>query len=312
MMDLKSLILERRNIKDKSIQAYLIILKKLNDNKDINSLDFLNDTENIIKKINDKKLTTQRNYVSAILTALSCRKDIDDNDETMLKYKDHLKNLNDEYDTFIQSHEKTQSQVDNWCSLNELDNIRKNYKKKIRNNEYIKKETLTTEEKMTLTYYLIVSLYTLLPPVRVDYAPMAIITDLADDDNETNYLYIKSRNNKQFILNSYKTEKTYGKKFIDIPSQLNSVINLHLRFHKLQNSFLFNKKGNYMTSVDLTLMIPKAFGVYTYKHVTLNLLRHIYISENIQLKSQEQIKKEKDIAEAMCHSVATQKTYYKN
>jgi len=311
-MDLKSLILERRNIKDKSINAYLIILKKLNDDRDIDSLDYLNDTENIIKKINEKKLTTQRNYVSAVLTALSCRKDIDDNDETMLIYKDHLKNLNDKYDEFIESHQKTQSQVDNWCSLTELDNIRKNYKKRIRNNEYAKKETLTHEEKINLTYYVIVSLYTLLPPVRVDYAPMKIITDINDDDNETNYLYIKSRNNKQFILNEYKTSKKYGKKIIDIPPELNSVINLYLKFHSSNNSFLFNSKGNYMTAKELTLLIPKAFSIYTFKNITLNLLRHIYISENIQLKSPEQLKKEKDIADVMGHSLAIQQTYYKN
>ena len=312
MMDLKSLILERRNIKDKSINAYLIILKKLNDNKDIYNLDYLNDTENIIKKINEKKLTTQRNYVSAVLTILSCRKDIEDNDPIMLIYKEHLKNLNDKYDEFIESHEKTQSQVDNWCSLAELDNIRKNYKKRIRNNDYAKKETLTQEEKINLTYYVIVSLYTLLPPVRVDYAPMKIITDINDDDNETNYLYIKSRNNKQFILNEYKTHRKYGKKIINIPTELNSVINLYLKFHSSNNSFLFNSKGNYMTAKELTLLIPKAFSIYTFKNVTLNLLRHIFISENIQLKSPEQLKKEKDIADVMGHSLAIQQTYYKN
>ncbi len=310
-MDLKSLILQRRNIKEKSINAYLIILKKLNDDRDIDSLDYLNDTENIIKKINEKKLTTQRNYVSAVLTALSCRKDIDDNDEIMLIYKDHLKNLNDKYDEFIESHEKTQSQVDNWCSLIELDDIRKKYKKRIRNEKFIKKETLTTEEKQYLSNYIIVSLYTLLPPVRVDYAPMRILNDINEDDNETNYLYIKSRNHKEFILNEYKTHRKYGKKIIEIPTELNSVINLYLKFHKLENSFLFNNKGSYMTSVDLTKQIPKAFGEYSKKNITLNLLRHIYISENVQLKSIEQLKKEKDIADVMGHSLAIQQTYCK-
>lgn len=310
-MDLKSMILERRDIKDKSINAYLIILKKLNDNKVINDLDYLNDTKNIIIKIDKKKLTTQRNYVSAVLTILSCRKNIEDNDPIMLIYKEHLKNLNDKYDAFIESHEKTESQTNNWCSLIELDNIRKDYKRRIRNEKFINRKTLTTEEKEFLTNYVIVSLYTLLPPVRIDYAPMKIITDLGDDDNETNYLYIKSRNNKEFILNSYKTDKKYGKKIIEIPPQLNSVINLYLRFHKLENSFMFNSKGNYMTSVELAKQIPKAFGVYTHKIINLNLLRHIYISENIQLKSIEQLKKEKDLADAMCHSVATQITYWK-
>ena len=66
-----------------------------------------------------------------------------------------------------------------------------------------------------------------------------------------------------------------------------------------------------MTSVDLTKYIPLAFGEYSKKNITLNLLRHIYISENVQLKSIEQIKKEKDIADVMGHSLAIQQTYCK-
>ena len=309
-MDIKSLILDKRNIKDKSAQAYVIILKKLNNNETIENLDYLNDTETIIEKIKEKKLTTQRNYVGAVLVALGLNDD--DNNEIMLIYKKFLEELNNEYNKFIDSHEKSESQKENWCSLSDLDDIRLNYKKRIRNNDYINKDILTKEEQITLTYYMIVSLYTLLPPVRIDYAPMKIITDILDDDSESNYLYIKNRNIKKFILNEYKTEKKYGKKVIDIPSKLNSVINLYMKFHSNNNSFLLNSKGIYMTAPELTKNIPLAFGVYTYKNVTLNLLRHIYISEKVIIKSQEQVEIEEKLADAMCHSSFTQKTYYKN
>jgi len=308
-MDIKSLILERRNIKEKSVNAYVIILKKLNNNQTIENLDYLNDTENIIKKIKEKKLTTQRNYICAVLVALGLNDN--DNDEIMLIYKKFLEELNNEYNKFIESHEKTESQQQNWCSLSDLDDIRLNYKKRIRNNNYVNKETLTKEEHLTLTYYMIVSLYTLLPPVRVDFAPMSIITDILDDNGESNYLYIKNRNIKKFILNEYKTFNKYGKKVIDIGSKLNSVINLYMKFHPTNNSFLLNNKGIYMTASELTKQIPLAFGVYTYKNVTLNLLRHIYVSEKVILKTDEQKKKESDLADAMCHSSFMQKNYWK-
>ncbi len=309
-MDIKSLILDSRNIKEKSAQAYVIILKKLNNNQTIENLDYLNDTETIIKKIKEKKLTTQRNYICAVLVALGLNDN--DNDEIMLIYKKFLEELNNEYNKFIESHEKTESQKENWCTLSDLDDIRLNYKKRIRNNDYINKETLTKEEQLTLTYYMIVSLYTLLPPVRIDYAPMQIITDINDDNSKNNYLYIKNRNIKKFILNEYKTEKKYGKKIIDIPSKLNSVINLYMKFHSTNNSFLVNNRGNPMNSSELTKQIPLAFGVYTYKNVTLNLLRHIYVSEKVIVKSQAQVEIEEKLASDMCHSSFTQKTYYKN
>ena len=204
-MDFKELILKKRNIKENSINAYLIALKKLNGNKEIENLDFLNDTDAIVEKINNLKimLTTKRNYYGAILVALGTR-DGCENDELMLFYKKNLQILNDEYNNDIDKHVKTESQEKNWMTLEQLNNIRESYKKCIINNEFRNKTELADYEKEFLTNYVIVSLYTLLPPVRIDYSPMEIITDLADEDGIYNYLYIKSRNTKQFILNAYK------------------------------------------------------------------------------------------------------------
>ena len=309
-MDLKAMILEKRPIKEKSAEAYVIILRKLNDNQEIENLDYLKNTKEILDKISHLKLTTQRNYIGAVLVGLGLQGN--ENDESMLFYKKHLiDNLNKSYNEFIESHEKSESQTLNWCSLIELDNIRNQYKKVIRKEKYINKKELTTEEKLYLRDYLIVSLYTLIPPARIDYAPMNIINNIDDDNNESNSLYIKSRNTKSFILNEYKTFKKYGKKIINIPSELNSVINLYLKFNKLTNSFLYNSKGEYMTAKELTLLIPKVFSRYSSKHITLNLLRHIYISENVELKTEEQKKKEQSIANSMCHSVEVQQQYIK-
>ena len=70
-MDLIKKIKEvRPNLKDNSINAYIITLKKLNDNKTIDDLDFLADKEEIKKKIDSLKLTTSRNYLTAILANL--------------------------------------------------------------------------------------------------------------------------------------------------------------------------------------------------------------------------------------------------
>ena len=64
-MDLIKQIKEARpNLKDNSINAYIIAIKKLNDNKEIEDLDFLADKEEIKKKLDDLKLTTKRNYIT--------------------------------------------------------------------------------------------------------------------------------------------------------------------------------------------------------------------------------------------------------
>ena len=304
-MDLKGSILKMRDIKPNSLKAYMIILRKLNDNKDIENLDFLKNTKRVLHFISDLAITTQRNYLAAILVALPVLKE-----ETKLLefYKEQLEVLNVEYNSFIGSHEKSELQKLNWMTLKNLRKIYESYRKEIRKEKYNKKETLTSKESKFLNNYLVVSLYVLMPPIRLDFAPMSIIKSSKDDDDKTNFLVNSSRNKKSFIINEYKSSKTYGKQVIQIPKELNTVLNLYLKFHKNTDSFLLNTRGKPLTSNALSKLITQAFGRYTNNIITLNLLRHIYITEKVQLtKDQDNTK----IASAMQHSPATQQTYIK-
>ena len=307
-MDLKGSILKMRDIKPNSLKAYMIILRKLNDNKDIENLDFLKNKKRILHFISDLAITTQRNYLAAILVALPVLKE-----ETKLLefYKEQLEVLNVEYNSFIGSHEKSELQKLNWMTLKNLRKIYESYRKEIRKEKYNKKETLTSKESKFLNNYLVVSLYVLMPPVRLDFAPMSIIKSIKDDDDKGNFLVNKSRNKKTFIINEYKSSKTYGKQVIQIPKELNTVLNLYLKFHK-NDSFLLNTRGKPLTSNALSKLITHAFGRYTNNIITLNLLRHIYITEKVKIKTADEEKEEEKIAKSMQHSTATQKTYIKH
>ena len=184
-MDLKGSILKMRDIKPNSLKAYMIILRKLNDNKDIENLDFLKNTKRVLHFISDLAITTQRNYLAAILVALPVLKE-----ETKLLdfYKEQLEVLNVEYNSFIGSHEKSELQKLNWMTLKNLRKIYESYRKEIRKEKYNKKETLTSKESKFLNNYLVVSLYVLMPPIRLDFAPMSIIKSIKDDDDKGNFL----------------------------------------------------------------------------------------------------------------------------
>jgi len=298
-------IKKTRNIKDNSLKAYLIILKKLNNNKDVESLEYLKNTEDIMKQIKEKALTTQRNYIGSLLVFLPLLKDAK---KTLDFYKLQLEKVNEEYQKFISSHEKSSKQKDNWSTLEELKEIFLKYKKEIKKNKYDKKEKLTSKEFNYLTNYLITALYILLPPVRLDYAPMSIVDTEEDVDEKSNFLVVKSRNKKYFIINEYKSSKTYGSQKINIPSELNSIINLYLKFHKDKSSFLMNTRSQPLSANGLSKLLTSSFGRYTDKTITLNLLRHIYISENVELTKDT---KEQKLAESMFHSVQTQQNYIK-
>ena len=71
-------------------------------------------------------------------------------------------------------------------------------------------------------------------------------------------------------------------------------------------NFLLNSKGVGMTSNGLGKYIKMLFKS-TGKEITVNLLRNIFVSENVDL---DVLKKNKEIADAMNHSTGTQGSVY--
>jgi hypothetical protein len=305
-MDLKSEIEKiRPNIKPNSLNAYVIILRKLNDDKEVQSLNFLKEKQKIVEKIMKRALTTQRNYLGAVLVALPILK----NSEELLEfYKGKLEKVSNEYQDIVDSHKKTDKQEVNWSSMAELSQILSSYKKAMLKINTMR-EKLTQREFFFLTNYVVVALFTLIPPTRLDYAPMSIIENDKEDNGKKNYLVNKSRNKKYFIINEYKSSKSYGKQIIKIPSGLNSILNLYLKFHKDKSSFLLNSRGTPLTANGLSKLLTSSFGRYSKnKKITLNLIRHIYISENVKLTKDTD---ESKLANSMMHSASTQQTYIK-
>jgi len=294
-MNITELIKEKRpNLKDNSLKSYLTTLRKLNDNKEIENLKFLKNFTEIMENINEFKLTSQRNKLTAILVVLSAF-DKKEFEEVEMKYRKELENRNKEYNEYIASHQKSEKQEKNWTSLADLKKVMNKYKKEAKANPTLK----------TVQPYLVSSLYLLQPPKRLDFSGMKIITSRKDNDEKTNYLLNLGRNKKYFIFNQFKTDGKYGSKEVLIPKDLNSVINLWLQVNK-GDDFLYNVKGQNMTSNGLGKYITKIFKP-TGKSITLNLLRNIYVSENIDL---EAVNKAKEIANSMDHSQSIQQSVY--
>jgi hypothetical protein len=303
-MDLEKLIKDKRNIKENSIRSYLIILKRLNDNKEILNLGYLKDTKNIESKIREKALTTQRNYLGAILVILSAYNKAEF-DPALQFYRDMLDELNEKYQEQLKSHEKDPKQSKNWVSLDILKKAMNRLKKDIDERGILEKDSLNNKELMLLQRYVVASLYLLQPPIRLDFS-MDIVSKRSDIKDGTNYLLNQGRNKKKFIFTEYKTSKSYDTKEVDLNSKLNKVMNIWLKYNK-SPYLLLNNRGGKLSSNGLGKLIPKVFET-TNKHITLNLIRHIYISENVDL---EAVKKAKQLAEDMLHSKEMQIDYIK-
>jgi len=304
-MDLISKIKASRSIKDNSLKSYITSLKRLNDNKEIENLDFLNDTGKILKKMDDLALTTKKNRLTAIIVALKAFTGKDDEESKELKfYRDKLDEYTKEYLEDIQKNQKSDKEKKNWSSLSELKKVMNGYKRDIQERGILKKDKLSTREFYLLQNYLITALYLLLPPLRLDYI-MKIITDIKDGKEDKNYLLNKSRNKKIFIIREFKNVKTHGEQIIEVPKALNTIINNWLKYNKT-DAFLLNNRGGAMTSNGLGKAITKAFKS-TGKDLNLGMLRKIWVSENTD---SEAIKKAEDLAAAMLHSPKIQQMVY--
>lgn len=316
MDQLKDKIKSSRNIKDKSLNAYLISLRKLhekiNPDKDFSSnLNWLKDKDKVMEHLMDMKLTTRKNYIAAIIVALSTDKD--KYEKELKEYRDVLDGVAKEYKDGVEEQRKSEKESANWVSLDKLRKVMRKYKSEIMEKGLLKKDELNKKEMDLLQKWVVSSLYILddNPPLRNDYT-MKVISKSDYDKlsektkNDNNYLVVKSRNNKFFSLGEYKTDKKYGLKKIDVGSKLNSVLNIWLKYNK-SGYLLLNSKGEPMNANSLTKYLNKVFEP-TGKKISSTMIRHIFISEKIGGPT---LKEKQEIAEKMGHSVNTQELYKK-
>jgi hypothetical protein len=305
-MDIFKKIEEKRpNLKENSIKAYIIVLKKLNGNKEIKDLDFLADKEKIKEKLETLKLTTQRNYLTGVLVVLQA---YDANQKLIDYYKNLINELNEQYTAIMSKNNKSEKQETNWTSIEELKKVFKDLEKEVLNMDLKNKIKIKPAEFTKLQDYLVAGLYTLLPPVRLDFAPMFIIPSKTQATKGNNYLINSGRNKKSFYIQEFKNATSRGPQTIEIPPKLNTIINMFLKWNDT-NFFLLNNRKELMSANGLGKLISKVFAP-TGKKITINLLRSIYVSENVDL---DVVKKNAKIAEAMMHSTDVQQSvYYKD
>ena len=107
---------------------------------------------------------------------------------------------------------------------------------------------------------------------------------------------------QQIIYNVYKTDKTYGQQKIKVPEPLKILLNNHIRTAKIKNGGLL-----FGGSLNFSREISDTFAKFTKKNITVNMLRHSYISNF--LKSNQSIEKKRAVAYLMANSKETQETY---
>jgi len=307
----------KRNIKPNSLKAYLISLQKTHDfiegEGELEDLNFLKNEEEVVEKLQDLKLSTQKNYLSAIIVALDAMNDEGDYDSELEYYRGYLAELQKQHQEEQEKQQKTKSQDENWASMKELRKVMNKYKADIMERELLTKQELNRKQFDLVQKWVVANLFLddENPPTRLDYAPMKVIKEedfekLSDDEkDDANYLVLKSRNKKYFHFGEYKTAKKYGANVIPVGKKLNSVLNIWLRINPT-DSLLLNSQGKPQTANGLGKYITKVFEP-TGKKIGVNMLRHIFITDLFA----PELNEKQEVAKKMGHSVGTQELYAK-
>ena len=327
MEQYKKLLTETVNVntgrgrKPATVRNYLYMLNNLSNqltDKDIGSdnLSFLLNTAEVLQFIIvTHNPRTVRNYITSIMALLLV---LDDPEykNALQEYQVGINTVSLQIAEETKVQEKTVKQLENWTTFKKLQSVTSGYLKWLKAHKVFDKEysNLLPREKHTLRFWLISALYTSgidNPPVRADFAPMKIILDkkydnLSEADKLYNYLVISKKNKKYFSFGDYKNVHYHGVKQIPIGKKLNSVLNKYLGVFASPPEFLlYTQIGTPMNAGGLSAIMPKVFEP-TGKYVNINLLRHIFISENI---SGDYISTKKPIAELMMHNISMQDNY---
>ena len=155
--------------------------------------------------------------------------------------------------------------------------------------------------------FIIVCLYTYLPPARLDYGALRIV-DTLPEKLSGNY-YVNSES-PEIVLTNYKTAKRYGVHHIKITDTLQFILEKYISLLPKRTVYLLeNANDEAMSEGTLSKNISRIFKKYADKNISVNILRHSYVTN--YMAGQKSKKEMDEFAAGMMHSTAMDVLYRK-
>jgi integrase len=274
----EELVKARPNLSAGSLKTYESILrnlhKKVFENEEIKKSNFENFSK-ILNYLRDVPANKRKTILSALVV-------LTENDE----YRNVMNNDVEDYNEEIKKQEKTDTQRDNWITMEEVQQVYE----QLENDAKIlfRKNNKTNHDMIEIQNYVIVALLggIFIPPRRsLDYCAMKIKNVNRDEDN-----YI-SKN--KLVFNKYKTAKTYGRQELEIPQQLKNILNRWISINDGEYLFM-DTRGNPLNSVKLNQYMNKIFGG---RKIAINAMRHSYLTDKYAETSINTKKLEKELCD---------------
>jgi hypothetical protein len=261
IMDLSKILRDNRpSITDSSIKTYKSVLnniwRKAYDKDEPMTLDKFNDSAKIIDSIKDDPVNTRKTKLAA-LVVLTGNKDYSND------LSNHIKIIND----INLKQEKNEKQEENMISMEDVDKVYKNVESHAK--LYLSKNTFSPSDFYEIQKWILLSLTSGLFIAPRRSADWNMKWKNYDEDKD-NYVDVK---NSQFVFNSYKTVKIYGKVKIDIPKSLKLILNKWFKINP-SDYVLFDNKLKGLTSPQIAHRLNEIFN----QKISTSILRHIYLT----------------------------------
>jgi len=269
------------------------------------------DFDSFAKYINGIKLNSARkNAMSAVLAFLKA--DVRMSDEIIEKYQNLFDTVAKEIDKENEYKEPSEKELEKFISWELiLENYYKPYAALIK--DYPDQDFPSYEDKYVYLKYLILTLYTTIPPLRgEEYLNSVIIKvknpDMYDTIIEACKCNLVDLEHNKLIIHFYKTSKTHEKRIIDIPKKTVDIITRWYRITDGNKYLLPNlQTPTYaMSPSALSHMLQRIFKPFD---ISTSMLRKIYIS-HILKSIYNKPKERKKLANIMGHTLSTQEFIY--
>lgn len=224
----------------------------------------IHNCKDVQKKLKSYAPTTQKGYINTVLTVFKYTKDLKKKQPNSYKcWFDALNKINLVVEAKYDNIEPSQKQLDTYVSW---DNIIK------------RRETLNNDSQE----YLLLSMYTMIPPARADMNHVKIYHKEPSDkeiEKQPNYLIIKE-NTMRLIYNEFKSRgrkiQRYEK---ELPENLKKVIINSLEKHPREYLIVSPRTGEpYENAATYTKYFDRMLHKIFDKAVTINTLRHSFVN----------------------------------
>ncbi len=320
-----------RNAKDSSIKCYesnFLSMKKKFDVKTVITQNWISKNIDKVLEVYLEELKTKELTHAKFIAQLTCllltlspkgRK------QPSKKHKEIYDRVNKlvidhnyAYSVQKSKQEKTEKEEDNWVNHDDIvAYVKKHEPLAIKQYKLDKNKTTY----LRLQQILLMRLYSDIPPRRLDYQNMEIISyksysemDRDEIRSHNFWVYHKKKSKGSFFSFGVALPKSqaYIKKEDDAvlwncPKQIQKIIYL-LRKYKKEQSLLYNSKLKPINKSSLSKMISKTFKTAFNKNVGSSLLRKIY--DTNKFKNDVPLEERIKIARMMNHSIMVSMTHY--